>query len=176
MDHKGKWGTIGVGLELVAPLMMLIDPLLAIPPAILGATLILYGLCPRIFKADVGRLHNPYIPLKDAARIAYEKTLNTSVSAMAERLGKDSGGTLSYYAIALIQDSPDSPVQIFGTRPPSTKLEAIPHNKVRAWRFSDDLTALESRRREFENLQVRRRDLTRKIKEIQSWAGKIVDG
>ena len=113
-----------------------------------------------------------FIPLKEAATIAYESTLNTLVAGVAERMTKDPEGTLSYYAHALTQDPP---VPLFGTRPPSRKLEAIPANKVRACRFGHDLKTLESHRLEYAGLVVRECDLMRKIREIQSWSGAITD-
>ena len=67
------------------------------------------------------------ISMKRAAQIAYEKTRGTVLAAAAEHTARDLkqgyDGILDYYAWSLV-GSGDA-MEIWGRRPPSTRLEAI---------------------------------------------------
>lgn len=109
---------------------------------------------------------DPYVPLKEAATIAYEETLGTRVATIAEALNADD--VLGYYAHALFNGK----TTLYGNHPPSRKLEAIPNEEYGRCGFSDDKSALlrhGEKRSLYENLQIKRSDLDRRIAELKSF-------
>ncbi len=106
-----------------------------------------------------------YISLEEAATIAYEETRGTRVAAIAERISDDN--VLAYYAYALFNGT----TTLYGNHPPSRKLEAIPNEERGRCGFSNDLQALRrhgKNRNLYENLQIKRSDLNRRIAELKS--------
>jgi hypothetical protein len=110
---------------------------------------------------------DPLIALKEAATIAYEETRGTAVAGVAERMS--GGDVLGYYAQALFNKN----TTLYGTYPPSRKLEAVSNEESTGCVFSADYDALR-RHNEFqnlyENLQIRRSDVDRRIAELKSAA------
>jgi hypothetical protein len=60
-----------------------------------------------------------YIPLKDAARIAYEKTRDSVLAKTAERFGKNPDDILHYFASSIFLYHP-----VYAQKPPSTLRES----------------------------------------------------
>ncbi len=109
---------------------------------------------------------DPYVSLKEAATIAYEETRGTKVAAIIEGPNKDN--ILGYYARALFKGT-----TLYGNRPPSRKLEAIPNEEYGRCGISDDQNGLWRRadsRILYENLKIKRSDLDRRIAELKSAA------
>lgn len=109
-----------------------------------------------------------YISLKEAATIAYEETRGTRVADIAERLSGDDN-VLAYYAYALFSGT----TTLYGNHPPSRKLEAIPNEERGRCGISNDLQALRrhgKNRNLYENLQIKRSDVERRISELKSAA------
>ena len=108
-----------------------------------------------------------YISLEEAATIAYEETRGTRVAAIAERISDDN--VLAYYAYALFSGT----TTLYGNHPPSRKLEPIPNEERGRCGFSNDLQALRrhgKNRNLYENLQIKRSDVNRRIAELKSAA------
>ncbi len=104
-----------------------------------------------------------YVPLKEAATIAYEETRGTRAAIIAEGLNRDD--ILGYYAYALFQDS-----TLYGKHPPSRKLEPVPKEEYGRCGFSDDYSSLRrhgENQNLYEDLQTRRSDLLRRITELK---------
>lgn len=74
-----------------------------------------------------------YIPLKDAARIAYERTRESVFAKVAERFGKTPEGILHYIASSLFLYHP-----IYAQKPPSTLREPVPQELRPSMRVFDD--------------------------------------
>ncbi|MCH7935947.1 MAG: hypothetical protein IH994_02505 [Proteobacteria bacterium] len=109
---------------------------------------------------------DPYVPLKEAATIAYEETLGTQVATVAEALNADD--VLGYYAYALF----DGKTTLYGNRPPSRKQEPIPNEEYGRCGIYDDYRVLrrpDGGRNLYENLQIKRSDLDRRIAELKSF-------
>ena len=104
------------------------------------------------------------IPIGEASRIAYEKLRHTKVEKKAEGLNKDN--VLGYYYHALIGMDY---VQIFGCRPPSTKIKPVLASELKGrGSFSDDgnsFTEYSEKKPKYEKLSIRKVDLNRYIKE-----------
>ena len=106
---------------------------------------------------------DPYIPLKEAATIAYEETRGTKAATIAEGLNRDH--ILGYYAYALFKGS-----TLYGKYPPSRKLEPVPKEEYGRCGFSDDYSSLRRHGEDqnlYEDLQIRRSDLLRRITELK---------
>lgn len=112
-----------------------------------------------------------YVPLKEAATIAYEEMRGTKAGTIIEGLNKDD--VLGYYAHALFNGK----TTLYGNHPPSRKLEAIPNEEYGRCGFSDDQNALHrhgENRNLYENLQIKRSDLDRRIAELKSATTPII--
>lgn len=107
---------------------------------------------------------DPYIPLKEAATIAYEETRGTKAAIIAE--GPNPDDILGYYAYALFKGS----TMLYGKHPPSRKLERVPKEEYGRCGFSDDYNSLRRHGKDrnlYEDLQIRRSDLSRRITELK---------
>ena len=107
---------------------------------------------------------NEYIGMKEAATIAYEETRGTKAAEIAESVNRDD--VLGYYAHALFNGT----TTLYGTHPPSQKLEEIPNEEYGRCRFEDDYSSLRrhsEQRNIYENVQIKRSDLERRIQELK---------
>ncbi len=107
---------------------------------------------------------DPYVSLKEAATIAYEETRGTKAATIAEGLNRDD--ILGYYAYALFKGS----TILYGKHPPSRKLEPVPNDEYGRCGFSDDYSSLRRHGEDqnlYEDLQIRRSDLLRRITELK---------
>ena len=107
---------------------------------------------------------DPYVSLHEAALTAYEETRGTKVATIAEGLNSDN--VLGYYAHALF----DGSTTLYGKHPPSRILEPIPNVERSRCGFSSDQSALRRHgvnRNLYEDLQIRRSDLLRRITELK---------
>ncbi len=118
------------------------------------------------------------ILLKEAARLAYEKLRGRSVSAQklpamaADMKFEGEAKPLSWFGYAIL-GSGDIPV--FGSHPPSTKLEIVPKKMTEAsGALSDDVNSIHyygEKIPEYISLTIKRADFRRRLKEITSWHG-----
>ena len=116
--------------------------------------------------------------LKEAARLAYEKLRGRSVSAQklpamaADMKFEGEAQPLSWFGHAILGRG-DIPV--FGSHPPSTKLEIIPKKMIEASvALSDDADSIHyygEKTPEYVGLTIKRADFRRMLKEITSWHG-----
>ncbi len=107
---------------------------------------------------------DPYVPLRDAAVTAYEETRGTEAATIAEGLNRDD--IVGYYAYALFKGDK----MLCGKHPPSQKLELVPKEEYGRCGFSDDYRSLRrhgDNRNLYEDLQIRRSDLMRRIAELK---------
>ncbi len=74
-----------------------------------------------------------YISLKDAARIAYERTRESVSAKVAERFGKTPEGILHYFASTIFLYHP-----VYAQKPPSTLRELVPVELRPSMRVFDD--------------------------------------
>lgn len=106
------------------------------------------------------------INLNDAATIAYEKTRGTRIAEIAEAM--DTGNILGYYAYALFDKT------LFGKRPPSRKLEAIPRDERKRCSFANNYSALKRTGSDqilYDDLQIRKVDIASRVAELKVAAG-----
>ncbi len=104
-----------------------------------------------------------YIDLHEAATVAYEETRGTKAATIAEGLTRDD--ILGHYAYALFKGS-----TLYGKHPPSRKLEPVPKEEYGRSGFSDDYSSLRRHGEDqnlYEDLQIRRSDLLRRITELK---------
>lgn len=107
---------------------------------------------------------DPFILLHEAALMAYEETRGTRIAEIAEGFNLDN--VLGYYARALF----DGSTTLFGKYPPSRKLEPIPNTEKGKCIFSPDLKGLQrhgTSRNLYEDLQIKRSDILRRITELK---------
>ena len=173
MSTPRNWTAVGLGIEVLAAVAILISPWLAIPIALGGAGVIAWGLYPEKIERVISKVlpgqtlsqdADPYIPLKEAATIAYEETRGTQAATIAEGLNRDD--ILGYYAYALFKGSR----MLYGKHPPSRKLEPVPKEEYGRCGFSDDYSSLRRLGEDqnlYEDLQLRRSDLLRRITELK---------
>ncbi len=117
---------------------------------------------PRRTAAALGSLSfGSRIPLREAARIAYEeaRASGSILARAAERLGPDKSpeGILNHVAMYIAQDA-----LIWGKRPPSTKSESIDPMQAMTDDFCDGATTFRPRgapHNVFTDLWVARKDL-----------------
>ena len=176
VSRKRNWTAVGLGVEVLAGVAILISPWLAIPIALGGVGIIAWGLYPHKIERVISRVlpsripnkdADPYIPLKEAATIAYEEMRGTQAGTIIE--GPNPDNVLGYYAHALFNGK----TTLYGNHPPSRKLEAVPNEEYGRCGFSDDQNALRrhgENRNLYENLQIKRSDLDRRIAELKSAA------
>ena len=103
------------------------------------------------------------VPMEEAARIAYEQTRDTLSAKAAER---DAESILGYYATALW----DGVTNLYGVRPPSTKLELVPDIEANRCGFIDDGAAIKRHGAKevlYDKLYFKKSDLRRRIKELK---------
>lgn len=113
------------------------------------------------------------IPIRDAARIAYEVTRDSTFAAMAERTRRDHAlEILGAYASAFYdEDRPE--IWVFGKRPPSTRYEVVPHSMAAQLWFNDEVTGLKqlggANELRYTDVAVTKLGLKRLIKIINGW-------
>lgn len=108
-------------------------------------------------------------PLKECARVAYEKTRGSNAAEMAERQPDGREGILSWYAHALTARGDTT---LYGKKPPATKYEVVPNENMGKYHFVESLSAVAyhgKTKLEYEDLRLKRSGLRRKIKDIKSW-------
>ena len=108
-------------------------------------------------------------PLKECARVAYEKTRDSNAAKMAERQPDGREGILSWYAHALTKRGDTT---LYGKKPPATKYEVVPNENMGKYHFVESLSAVAYHGKtkwEYEDLRLKRSELRRKIKDIKSW-------
>lgn len=109
------------------------------------------------------------ISMHDAAQYAYPKIKTRTDFKVIEHLNKNPDELPAIVAGFLI-DRANSPIPIFGSRPPFKLIEAIPDDAANKFKFSDDARELIDRydeRNRYVNIAIRRRDLKRRINELK---------
>ena len=104
------------------------------------------------------------VPLKKAARLAYEATKGTEVARAAEAANFD---VLGYYCNALF----DGSTTLLGNRPPSMKLEAIPDEESNRGGFTDNYSAFRRHGADknlYEGIHIRRSDIRKRVKNMRA--------
>lgn len=104
------------------------------------------------------------IPLKDAARLTYERTRSTDMAKMAERPYDGKVDILGYYATWLL----DREIPVYAIREPIDRHERIPLSEQERLHAPDDVTKLigvYGTERPYLNPLVLKRDLRRILAE-----------
>ncbi len=120
----------------------------------------------------LGEIAEPLeLPLKEAARIAYEETRGGQFSKSAEGFDGTDNGIIQYYAFHILATA-----TLFGKRPPSTRVERINAQNPRVFlRFVDG--HLEGYRNNstdrFRDLEISRLDLDAAINRIKEIDGNL---
>ena len=150
---------IAIGLGILAGAIMVIDPLWAIPVALIGVGIIVWGLFPdqlnhfgsQIFR----RKAKQFVPLRDIARRVYEETADTFDGAFAGYSSDSPDDVLNYYASECIKKG----LPIFGKRPPSERLEEIPEARnLQVKNGARELWGSNTSSLAWESLHVRKKD------------------
>ena len=111
------------------------------------------------------------IPMRLAAKIAYEETRTTLGVRLQERLNKDPDAMIGVLAQMLVADDK---VAIYGVYPPSQKFEQIPDEDARAFRITDDATEMFESNNEanrYRDLYIKHKDFKRRLGEIKAKDG-----
>lgn len=158
------WPTLLLVVAFVVPYMVAIPPIAFISLGIL----VLLVLALLAYKAQHSFI---YLPLEDAARKAYEQLDGTVWTMAAERMhDKPSvANTLDYMGQLLING--DEGVALFGNKPPSTVFKQIDNGLLKRSYVAGKCTKLQSndpKEPPWTNLQVERRALKRRIKEMKA--------
>lgn len=177
MVPRRKWTAVGTGLELLAAVLMAVDPLFSIPVAIIGGGFIVWGFFPDQLRSWGAKLFgkwgksNKYISLNEAARRTYEETEETSVAWFAEIPHADGNkAVLSWCAYALVGKNRQTP--IYGKRPPSRIRRQISVDELKICRLDDDATMLLRQGKkdpEFVELEIKETDFLERLCEIKAW-------
>lgn len=111
------------------------------------------------------------IPLSEAAQRAMRETHGLFVAELAERIGSDSGGPLSYYATALAYPHKGER-RLFGFHQPTGLFMELPKDAVNQGTMSDDAKSLfmfgEDVPR-YTGLSILKRDFKRQLAHIKTW-------
>lgn len=191
METPRNWTAVGIGLEVLAGVTVTIEPLLSIPVALGGAAAIAWGLYPEQIKRRTSMLffrkadQSEFINLPDAVIDAWERIRNLpqfdepppnqpqfdSYREYHEADPMKMSGRIAQ----VIFNAADPPIPIEGISPPRTVMEVIPVDKAAEYGFSDDATELfdwfdedkpSEQRKRYINLQVKRADIERRIKDM----------
>ena len=164
---RRNWTAIGIGLEVLAGVVVTIDPILAIPVAVAGGTAILWGLFPdqlnRLSSQLFRRKTKQFVPPPDIARRIYEETSDTFDGAFEGYSSESPDDVLNSYGSGCIQNG----LPIFGKRPPSERLEEIPEARnLRVRNGARELWGSNPSRPAWESLHARQADVTRLWKSL----------
>lgn len=102
--------------------------------------------------------------LSDATAFAYEKTLKNDMAFVAERMTERGASVSGYYATSMTHQGG---VPLFGSKPPSIRLEHISLRELKTYYYSDDVSVLTSSgggEAIYTNLMIKRVDLVKWIK------------
>ena len=156
-----KWGGLGLGLALIA--LGMSSGLRGKSKSVLPRWQPMWSV--RIVRRD--RLpFRRIVPLGDAARTAYEQTQGTMMAKVAERLSKQD--VLGYFLHAL---TGLEGVQIFGTRPHSTKLEPITSDSFNSGSFTDGGSTFKLYGQDqprYTNLAIKKSDVRRFVRKTKT--------
>jgi hypothetical protein len=168
------WFGLGVALVSLAPFLSesvkILISLVGIAFVVVSLIVWLYRVLTRTSSWPTDAVASPQkplrIPLKDAASTAYERTRHSLMGRTAEAEG-EADKIVTWYCYLLWGRG----LAIYGTRPPSTKIEMISsssYKNTHSFEVTHGAVILSERsgRGRFENLQVAADDLTRVLDEI----------
>ncbi len=118
------------------------------------------------------------IPLPVAAQAAYEKLRGRTLSSQklpakfADMKYGNTAHPLSWFGVALLGRGA---IPLFGYHAPSTILEIVPTNLVKAsGHLSDDVNSIKlygEKEPQYKDLSIKKTDFHKRLKEIESWHG-----
>ena len=163
--------------NIVATLAIIIGGLviLATVPTWIGLLLILAGaliLVWELYTYSVGKgwIPAPKIALSKAILKAYEKTQELTAGALAESSANETNGDVrSWYAITFTHSMG---AKLYGKKPPSRKLVAIPAEEINRCGFKNEANELVRRQETdplYTELAITRHDFKRCLSEVKKW-------
>ena len=141
----------------------------------IGILLIIVGvliLVWELFTYSVGKewIPAPKITLTKATRKGYEKTQELAAGAFAESSARDTDGDVhAWYAIAFTSSMG---AKLYGKKPPSRKLIAIPPEQIRGCSFNNEASVLVRWQETdplYTELAITRHDFKRCLSEVKKW-------
>ena len=141
----------------------------------IGLLLILAGVAILIrdlytYSADKGWIQARKISLTEATLKAYEKTQELSAGVFAESSARDTDGDVhAWYAIAFTNSMG---AKLYGKKPPSRKLVAIPPKEIKQCGFKNEANDLVRRQETdplYTDLAITRHDFRRCLSQVKKW-------
>jgi len=123
--------------------------------------LAVWGLWPLV--ADISPFSRRFVPLPEAARRVYEKTIDTLIGEMAAN-GNSPQEILNWYGVWIGEMRG---VPIYGKRPPSQLLQEIPFSEIKRLQFKNGASELwetYSSGAKYTDLSLKRRDFRKNWK------------
>ena len=164
-------------IRIVASLAIIIGGWAILVPVSIWAGLLLVVagaliLVSELYTYSVGKgwIPAPKIALTKATLKAYEKTQELSAGAFAESSAQETNGdVLSWYAVAFTHSMG---AKLYGKKPPSRKLVAIPPEEINRCSFkneANELVRLQETDPLYTELAITRHDFKRCLSEVKKW-------